>query len=174
MTPSELEIHQRHFLKSKDKKQFIEDLLKTIPEKQDELKKIINKKSKIEWIKLGNNEELYAINDKLAFWVKANKFIPLLSYLLENDLPYKSIVVDQGAVKFMAKGADVMRPGIVAIDPTIIEEDIVLIRDPNHNKVLLVGQALYNATEMEKKDSGRVVAAIHSLSDKIWDFSKSF
>lgn len=174
MSASELEIHQRHFLKSKDKKQFIQDLLAKHPNKIEEIKKIVNKKSKIEWIKLGNNEELYAINDKLSFWVKDTDFIPLLSYLLQYDLPYKSIVVDQGAVKFMAKGADVMRPGIIKIDPTIKKGDIILIRDPNHNKVLMVGKALYNAKEIENKESGRVVSAIHSLSDNIWEFSKTF
>ncbi len=174
MSPNDLEVHQRHFLKSKDKKQFIEHLNREIPGKSAEIQKIVDKKSKIEWIKLGNNEELYAIDDELAFWVKDDNFIPLLNYALHNEIPYKSVVVDNGAIKFMAKGADVMRPGILKIDSEIEKDEIVLIRDPNHNKVLMVGKALFNGKEMKEKQKGRVIVAIHSLSDNIWEFSKSF
>mgnify|MGYP006299991427 CR=1 FL=1 len=174
MTPSDLEIHQRHFLKSKDKKQFVQDLIATHPKHKDEIKNIVNKKSKIEWIKLGSNEELYAIDNELAFWLKNDRFIPLISFLLKHELPFDSVVVDEGAIRFMARGADVMRPGIIKIDPGIEKDDIVLVKDPNHGKVLLIGKALYDAVEMEKMDSGRVISAVHSLSDDIWEFSKNF
>ena len=174
MSPSNIDIHQRHFLKSKDKKQFLHNLLNANPGKTEELTQLINKKSKIEWIKLGSNEELYAIDDELAFWVKDNEFIPILSYLLKHEVPFKSVVVDKGAIKFMAKGADVMRPGILKIDSDINKEDIVLIRDPTHNRVLMVGRAKFDAVDMEKKESGKVIVAVHSLSDTIWEFSKQF
>ena len=173
MTP-ELEVHQRHFLKSKDKKEFLRNLYAAYPNILDELSTLADKKSKIEWIKLGNNEELYAIDDNLAFWLKDGIYIPLISFFLKNDINFKHVVVDDGAIKFVAKGADVMRPGIIKIDPSIAKGDILIIRDPNHNRVLGVGKALFSASEMEAKEKGKVIKSIHSLSDKIWEFSKNF
>ena len=173
MSP-ELEIHQRHFLKSKDKKIFIRNLYAYYPNNVNELEKFAHNKSRIEWIKLGNNEEIYAIEGRLAFWLKDDEFIPLLSFLLKHDLPFKHVVVDEGAIKFVAKGADIMRPGIIKIDSNIEKDDIVLIRDPNHHKVLAVGRAMFDAAEMEKKEKGKVIKAVHSLADKIWEFSKNY
>jgi PUA domain protein len=173
MTPK-LEVHQRHFLKSKDKKDFIRNLFAAYPDISDDLSALVDKKSKIEWIKLGNNEELYAIDDNLAFWLKNEKFIPLISFFLKNDVNFKYVVVDDGAIKFVAKGADIMRPGIIKIDPNIKKGDTVLIRDPKYHKVLAIGQANFNATEMEAKDKGKVIKSLHSLADDIWEFSKNF
>src|SRR6056297_3182623 len=129
MKKNDLEIHQRHFLKSKDRKELIEKLKNKIPE--ETVEEILGKKGKIEWIKVGDHEELYAVNDVLTFWINDEKIIPLLSYLKEHeDIDWKSVTVDKGAIRFMSKGADVMRPRIIEIDEDIEKEDIVLVKDP--------------------------------------------
>src|SRR6056297_3501894 len=139
MKKNDLEIHQRHFLKSKDRKELIEKLKNKIHEET------------VEEIKVGDHEELYAVNDVLTFWINDEKIIPLLSYLKEHeDIDWKSVTVDKGAIRFMSKGADVMRPGIIEIDEDIEKEDIVLVKDPIHGKVLSVGEALYDAEVMER------------------------
>ena len=82
--------------------------------------------------------------------------------------------VDQGAIKFVSKGANVMRPGIIFIDSTIKKGDIVTILDPQHGRVLSVGEALYDAEKMESLSDGKVIKCVHSLTDNIWAFSKNF
>ena len=172
MTPKELEIHQRHFLKSKDKKELIEELSEQLPDRT--IRELITPKSKVEWIKVGEHEELYAIDDVLTLWVSGEDYVPLLSFLRHNEnFPWKAVTVDKGAIRFMSKGADVMRPGIIDIDPTIEEGDVVLVKDPIHGKVLSVGKAKFDAEEMKQKSNGKVIKCIHSLQDKIWDFSKT-
>ncbi len=174
MSPAPLKIHQRHLLKSKDKKKFILKLNEMIPNNESLINEIISAKTKVEWIKLDQNQEIYAIDNILTFWLSNNKLIPLLSYLMNNTLPYKSIYVDQGAIKFVSKGADVMRPGITTINPDIKKGDIVTIKDPKHERVLAVGEALFDADEMKSKSKGKVIKCVHSLTDGIWAFSKIF
>ncbi|QEE15879.1 DUF1947 domain-containing protein [Promethearchaeum syntrophicum] len=172
--PKDLTIRQRHFLKSKDKKIVIDQFKSLFPGKDEEFAKLITPKTRIEWIKLDQNQVLYAIDNVLTFWLKGDKIIPLLSYLMKNPNPFKFVKVDQGAIKFVSKGANVMRPGITTIDPTIKKGDIVTILDPQHDRVLSVGESLYNAEEMEKLSDGKVIKCVHSLTDNIWLFSKNF
>ena len=54
--PTDLTIRQRHFLKSKDKKIVIEQFKSLFPGKEEEFAKIITPKSRIEWIKLDQNQ----------------------------------------------------------------------------------------------------------------------
>ncbi|WP_457557660.1 DUF1947 domain-containing protein [Candidatus Harpocratesius sp.] len=169
-----LKIHQRHLLKSKDIKKLIQLLQNQLGLSSEIVSSVISPKKKVEWIKLDANQELYAINGLLTFWHREGKFIPLLSYLTKQDLPYPRVKVDQGAVKFMSKGADVMRPGIIEISDGIHPGDIVLIEDPQHGRILSVGEALYSSEEIESMNTGKVIKCIHSLSDPIWNFSKSF
>ena len=67
-----------------------------------------------------------------------------------------------------------MRPGITTIDSSIEKGDTVLIKDPNHNRVLAVGEALYDASQMQAMNTGKVINAIHSITDNIFEFSKNF
>lgn len=170
----DLKIHQRHFLKSKDKKQFIQDLEKQLPIEPEEVKKIVSAKKPVEWIKLDENQELYAIDGILTFWHFEGKFIPLLSYLLEKNIPFRRVKVDEGAIKFVSKGADVMRPGVIDFDENIKPGDIILIEDPHHGRILSVGEALYSTETMQAMDKGKIIKCVHSLIDPIWAFSKTF
>jgi PUA domain protein len=167
-----INIHQRHLLKSKDIKQLIQQVTAQYGEQIADT--MISSKAKVEWIKIDNNEELYAIDNVLAFWVSEGKYIPLLSYLLKKPLPIKAVKVDAGAIKFVSGGADVMRPGITTIDPSIQVDDIILIQDGVHSRTLAVGKALFDGPTMEKMDKGKVIKSVHSLKDSIWEFSKTF
>ena len=172
--PKDLTIRQRHFLKSKDKKIVIEKFKSLFLGKEEEFAKLISPKSRIEWIKLDQNQVLYVIDNVLTFWLKGDKIIPLLSYLMKHPNPFKFVKVDQGAIKFVSKGANVMRVGITQIDPTIKKGDIVTILDPKHDRVLSVGEALYDAEKMESLKDGKAIKCVHSLTDNIWAFSKNF
>ncbi|MCF2138471.1 MAG: RNA-binding protein [Candidatus Lokiarchaeota archaeon] len=141
---------------------------------QEELKQIVSTKDWVEWMKLDGNQEIYAINGVLTFWVKEGKSIPLLSYLMNHKLPYPRVKVDLGAVKFMSKGADVMRPGVTEIDKGILPGDVVLVEDPSHGRILSVGEVLYSSEDMDSMEKGKIIKCIHSLTDPIWAFSKSF
>jgi len=88
--------------------------------------------------------------------------------LLEYGATRRYVTVDMGAVKFVYNGADVMGPGIVEADPTIIEGDLVWVRDVNNRRPLAVGRSIVSADAMNRKEKGKAVASIHHVGDKLW------
>ncbi len=76
------------------------------------------------------------------------------------------VTVDEGALKFIMNGADVMKPGIVFADERIKEGDFVYVTVEGKESPIAVGIALYSADEM--KGRGKAVKNVHHLKDKVW------
>jgi PUA-domain protein len=167
-----MNIKQRHFIQKSQIKDLKDEILSQYDKKF--LAQIIPDKAKIEFIQTEAGDVLYAINDVLALWKSGEGIIPVLTLLLKNKVKLKKIVVDMGAIRFVANGADIMRPGITNIDPEIKKGDIIDIVDETHDRSLAVGKALYDAKEMDAKKSGKVVKNLHTIQDAVWKFEKSF
>ena len=73
-----------------------------------------------------------------------------------------------GAVPFISKGADVMRPGIKEIDSNIEKHGPVIIIDEKHGKPIAVGIAMYSFDEISSMKEGKVIKTLHYIGDKIW------
>nr|WP_246282164.1 PUA domain-containing protein [Nitrosopumilus ureiphilus] len=98
-------------------------------------------------------------------------YLPFLSEtkMLER---FPSVMVDMGAVKFMCKGANVMRPGIKKF--TEFEKDqLVCIVEESQHKFLAVGKAMVSSSELEGMEKGEVIKNIHYISDKFWETGKT-
>jgi PUA-domain protein len=167
-----MNIKQRHFIQKSQIKDLKDELLSQYDKKF--LAQIIPDKAKIEYIQTEAGDVLYAINDELKLWKSEEGIIPVLTLLLENKVKLKKVVVDMGAIRYVANGADIMRPGITNIDPSIKKGDIIDIVDETHSRSLAVGKALYDAKEMDAKKSGKVVKNLHTIQDAVWKFEKSF
>lgn len=169
-----MNIKQRHMLKSKDIKELKQKLLDLFDEKA--ILALYGDKPKIEFLKLDNRDEIIVVNNILSFWITKELYIPCLTLLINPDIIFsmKSVTVDKGAIRFVANGADIMRPGITVIDDSIIKGDIVKIQEETHGRPLAVGMAMFNAAEMQKMTKGKVVKTIHFVNDPIWEFSKTF
>jgi len=97
--------------------------------------------------------------------------LPFLSETVTLE-KFPNVMVDMGAVKFMCKGANVMRPGIKKF--TEFEKDgIVCIVEESKHKFLAVGKALVSSSELENMDKGEVVKNLHYISDKFWETGKT-
>lgn len=81
----------------------------------------------------------------------------------------KFVVVDKGAVRFVARGADIMAPGIVDADENIIEGDQVWICDEIYHKPLATGIAVMNGKQMIDEQRGKAVNIIHHIGDTLWN-----
>ncbi|MCV0392037.1 MAG: RNA-binding protein [Nitrosopumilus sp.] len=142
-------------------------LLKTISERWGmEFPKIKNLKvhqiSDEAQIITGNGMKILKVNDD---------YLPFLSEtkMLER---FPNVTVDMGAVKFMCKGANVMRPGIKTF--TDFEKDkLVCIVEESQHKFLAVGKALVSSTELESMEKGEVIKNLHYISDKFWETGKT-
>ena len=100
-----------------------------------------------------------------------NDYLPFLSEInLLEKFPY--VMVDMGAVKFMCKGANVMRPGIKN-HSEFEKEKIVCIIEESQHKFLAVGRSLVSSSEIEKMEKGEVIKNLHYISDKFWEVGKT-
>ena len=142
-------------------------LLKTVSEKWGmEFPKIKNLKvheiADDAQIIMGQGMKILKINDE---------YLPFLSetQMLEK---FPHVTVDMGAVKFMCKGANVMRPGIKTHDE-FEKEKIVCIVEESQHKFLAVGKSLVSSAELENMEKGEVIKNMHYISDKFWEIGKT-
>ncbi|ELY68051.1 RNA-binding protein [Natrinema versiforme] len=85
--------------------------------------------------------------------------------------PEKRLVtVDAGAISFVSDGADVMRPGITDATEDISPDDLVVIAEESHGKVLAVGRARVDGAEMAGNE-GKVVDSLHHVGDDLYEFT---
>jgi len=142
-------------------------VLKEISEQWDmEFPKIKNLKvheiSPEAQIIVGNGIKILKINDE---------YVPFLSeiQMLEK---FPHVMVDMGAVKFMCKGANVMRPGIKK-HSEFQKNNVVCVIEETHHKFLAVGKTLVSSEEMKTMEKGEVIKNLHYVSDKFWEIGKT-
>jgi len=86
-----------------------------------------------------------------------------------EKFPY--VTVDMGAVKFVCKGANVMRPGITKFSD-FESGEIVCVIEESQNKFLAVGKAEISSKEAEDAKKGEVIKNMHYISDDFWESKK--
>ena len=133
----------------------------------------ISPKQKVELVTEDKYTMLY-IDDKGLFFEFDGRWLPLLKHIISGEIkvPYKHVTVDMGAIRFVANGADIMRPGITQIEDGIAAGNPVLIIDEKHGKILALGIAMFNSEEMRAKKEGKVIKNAHAAGDVLWELTK--
>ena len=117
----------------------------------------------------GGDVVIYLLDRKPHLMEINGKIFPTLRGAVEKPFDKRQIVIDAGAIPFMVKGADLMRPGVVDISYDVKKDEPVVIVDANHKKPLAIGIALMDADEMQGAQSGKVAKNIHYVGDDIWN-----
>ena len=125
---------------------------------------VFDKKANIELV----DDSYYFVDNELSFFLHDNTLLPTLKWQLRNGTCLPTITVDQGAIKFVIKGADIMRPGITQITPDLEKESYVTIIDENKSTPIAIGKMLLNSTDMQSANSGKVVGSVHFFGDELW------
>jgi len=142
--------------------------------RKKEAKKVINEISKIgveikgnmDVVNFGDADVILVDNEPLI--LKYDDRYYLTVYGVIKFKPEKNkVVVDEGALKFIMNGADVMKPGVVYADENIKKDDFVYVVVEGKETPIAVGVALVNGKEMIS-ERGKAVKNIHHLKDKIW------
>jgi len=140
------------FLSNKEKKELANNLPKGYEiTKKDELKEQDN-------ILYKNSEKFLILKNKV--------YLPHLNSV--SDANYNSVYVDRGAIPFIIKGADLMRPGIQKMDEKIEKGEIILIKDEEHNKNLAIGFSMFSSKDMQIQKKGKSVKVYHYVSDEFY------
>jgi len=142
-------IIMRH-LSNKDKKQLKEFLpLNYEVEKKDNLKI--------------DGSIMYRDDEPFLVILGQNEYAPHMDTFNDTDFPF--ITVDDGAMPYVAKGADMMRPGIVQISDNVVKDQLVAIKSETYNKSIAIGRALFDSNEIKTCEKGRMVKMIHYMGD---------
>ena len=157
---------KRHFLRKKDVKVFRQRLLSSLSERAAR-----TLDGQVEVLET-ETFSLLLVNGDRTFVIMGDDIFPFLGRLVEDDLGMKRVAVDRGAIPYVTNGADVMRPGIVRSDPTVVVDDLVLIVDDTHGKPLAVGRSLHPADELAGRP-GKGVSVLHYVGDPIWEFDEA-
>lgn len=156
---------KRYFIRAKDAIRLYQSLPESLAQALVDKLPIIKKQSmeKVE----AENFEIYIIGSNPLIFKMSEKFFPTL--IFEDALiKLPKVVVDQGAVPYICRGADVMRPGIVKILGNFQSNSLVTVVDEKHYKPFAVGLSLYPTEEIMKMGSGKVIKNVHYIGDKVW------
>lgn len=148
------------------RKQYSKSDIKKLINDYSYVSKFIDKKSQVVL-----EDDFLIINNEVLFFFKENKLIPTLYALLKDTTLLPEVIIDKGAIKFVANGADVMRPGIIGCND-FKENDFVVIIEETYKKPLAVGVALFDSNIILEKKQGKVISTIHFIGDIIWEKSK--
>jgi PUA domain protein len=110
------------------------------------------------------------ISNKRALGFYYNqKLYPSLRTILEYNLNLPNIYLDLGAIPFITKGADLMKPGIKELE-NFDKGQLVIMCDAIHKKALALGIAEFNSNEIKTMEKGKVIKTIHYIGDSIWNY----
>ncbi len=142
------------------------------------LLKKISEEWGIEFPKMKNVKVHQILNDAQIITGDGLKILKInddyLPFLSETEIlkKFPSVEVDMGAVKFMCKGANLMRPGIKKFSE-FEKEKVVCIIEETHHKFLAVGKSIVSSKELETMEKGEVIQNMHYISDKFWETGKT-
>ncbi len=160
---------RRQFLKEKEAKKF---LLEVSQRLKTDIEDLLGSKTRVEVIKT-ETAEIFLFNGKPLIARSNGELFPTLNFEA-FFLHISKIVIDMGAVPYVCKGADLMAPGVVAIEGEFEKGDFLLVVDERHGKPLAVGVALFNSEEMKTVNHGKTVKILHYVGDKLWNYLRSF
>ena len=121
-------------------------------------------------VELDNGESILMGKEFAAVKI-GNDIIPLLVMKEFLEISGK-IIVDKGAVRFICDGANIMRPGVIRVDGSFKINDIIGAEEEQHSKILAVGFALVNSSEIQDMKKGVVMRNMHYIGDKFWEAFK--
>jgi len=126
--------------------------------------------SKYKRFEVVSNKKDILIADKeiVGFYIE-NKIYPSLNIILQKDTNIPCVYLDSGAIPFITKGADLMRPGIKELDD-FEKNTLIILKDFKHKKPLALGISKFSSEEIKKMKKNKVIKTIHYIGDKIWNY----
>ena len=123
---------------------------------------------RIEVAETGGPIRFYYVDRQLLLFERAGILFPTLRGAMARPFSARRITVDMGAVPFVVNGADIMRPGIVAVTDDIRADAPALVVEERHGKPLAICIARLDADALRAETAGKVCKNIHHVGDEIW------
>jgi PUA domain protein len=162
-TMKKIIVKKRHSIR----KSQAQDLLDRLSEEIGASAKLFSADT-IEIIETNATVSLFLVNKKPLLMDNGDWVFPTLKGAVQSPFPERRVVVDAGAIPYVVNGADVMRPGIVAVTDDVKAKKPVQIVDERHGKPLAIGIALFDAPDIRSSSTGKMVKRFHYVGDEIW------
>jgi malignant T-cell-amplified sequence len=157
---------KRHFASKHDSRDYIEKAQLSTGLALD-----VRRSAQVEIIEPDEGVRFVVVDGRFTFVEIEGSILPFVgSKPLMGLLP--SVYIDEGAVKYILKGADVMRPGISKFDDWGDKEKLVVIRDQGRDRGLAVGRSLVPSSEMAGMSKGICVKNLQYAGDRVWESYK--
>ena len=172
--PIKIENVSKQTLKSSQEKAFKKQLIESIPKIEDIIDQILGKKAEIQTGKL-EKFKIYFINNEPCFLqAKEGPIIPHLKLIHKYPHLLPTCQVDEGGIKFLISGADVMIPGLISKGGRLptekeIPHNIVAVMCEGMENAMSIGQMLMSVEEMKKVQKGVGVKVYTYLGDETWN-----
>jgi malignant T-cell-amplified sequence len=157
---------KRQVASKRDSRDFIERV-----QGNSGLKLEVSRSSQVEVIEPEPGLRFLVIDGRYTFVDKEGVLVPFVGSQQTMAL-LPSAFVDDGAIKYILKGADVMRPGIVRYDSWGEKDTLVAVRDEKKARGLAVGRAAVSSGEMAGIGKGISVKNLHHAGDRFWEAYK--
>jgi PUA domain protein len=115
-------------------------------------------------IKIQNN--LIIKNDNPYLIIMDDNYMPHLKSIPIDKYP--RVLVDRGAIPFIAKGADLMRPGIQKIEGEFGEGEVIVIGEEEQLKTIALGITMFDKERLENLDKGKCIKVYHYVGDQFY------
>ncbi|WP_148688492.1 DUF1947 domain-containing protein [Methanopyrus sp. SNP6] len=163
-----MKVSRRHPISEKDLQEVLEELRVS---SGVSLREVLTGLVEVAYVKDDDIERLLIKDDKVMAFERHEGWLPTIHALLQLDEENYDhvVIVDMGAVRPVASGADIMVPGIVEVRGEFEEGDGVVVIDERNRRPLAVGIALMGAREIEGSERGRAVRNVHHVGDRLWE-----
>jgi PUA domain protein len=98
-------------------------------------------------------------------------YLPFVGSAQLADL-FPSVPIDDGAIKYIIKGADVMRPGITDYDEWGDAGKLVVVREGKKARAIAIGRTAVSSSEMAELKKGNCIKNLHHFGDRFWNAYK--
>ncbi|PTD94054.1 RNA-binding protein [archaeon SCG-AAA382B04] len=156
-----MKIKNRHLLKNSEIKEISQSL-------ENKFGFNFFKNRKVERGEIGDREFLLIDGEPLLSKFE-DVFFPNVKGALKFNLEKNYLTVDQGAVPYVINGADIMAPGVVDVDYDLIEGDLAIVMEEEHNKPFAVVRLIKDGADILELDKGKVAKNIHHIRDELWE-----
>lgn len=110
--------------------------------------------------------------DGLTFVKAEDRFVPFLGSPKVLEM-FPSVTVDEGAIRFLLNGADVMRPGIRKFDDWGSPGTIVVVKEEKKGRAIAIGLSTVSGSEAFAMTKGSCLKNLHHVGDRYWTLHKT-
>ena len=110
--------------------------------------------------------------DAFEFVQTGDAYLPYLGSQATLAL-FPQAFVDEGAIKFLLNGADVMRPGIRKFDDWGPVGKMVVVREEKKGRAIAVGPSTVSSADAQRMSRGGCIRNAHHVGDRYWNLHKS-